>query len=296
MEVATLTYGGLTLWGGPRGQLRDHYLMSLDGWESFTAERNTMARSNAHGQWAGRAFVRSKTVVAKGWSLSRERRDEVFQALGQAMSIPGSGGVPQDLLVDTMGRALVANATITAFDPWDEYEHLKDGRFGWKIEWTLDDPFRYAADEDGEYTTGLAHGSSSGLEFPLFDDQDTGKTTRFLEFGDPSPDGRVVFVNRGTTDAWPEFEVTSSDPFRIVHAESGRTIEYSASVPKGQSVVINQRRATAILQGSGDRSLSLTRREWFSIPAGATATIRFVTDTLYRADSRMTVRVRSTWL
>ncbi|WP_269929099.1 phage tail domain-containing protein [Kocuria massiliensis] len=296
MQVATLTYRGLTLWGGMRGQWRDHYLTSLDGWEAFSANRETASRPNAHGQWATRAFVPSKTVIAKGWSKSATRRDEIFQMLAQAMSLPASGGEPQILRVDTMGRDLFAYATVTAFDPWDVYENLKDGFFGWKIEFSLDDPMRYSSSEAGTYTTGLDNGLSSGLEFDLFSDEDSADSTGYLEFGEPNDSGRVVFQNHGTTDAWPEFEVYSPDPFRIVHGETGRTIEYSEPVPEGNTVTINQQLGNALLQGIGDRSGFLSRREWFSIPAGQQGTIRFVTDTKYKPEAKMIVRVRSTYL
>lgn len=296
MQVATLTYQGLTLWGGMRGKWRDHYLMSLDGWEAFSAERQTASRPNAHGQWATRAFVPSKTVIAKGWSKTPSHRDDVFQALAQAMSLPASGGEPLTLRVDTMGRDLFAYATVTAFDPWDSSEDLKEGYFGWKIEFSLDDPLKYASLEPGEYTTGLDNGTSSGLEFDLFEDEDTDEATGYLEFGEPNNSGRVVFQNTGTTDAWPEFEVYCPDPFRIVHGETGRTIEYSQPVPWGNTVTINQQLGNALLQGVGDRSGYLTRREWFSIPAGRTGTIRFVTDTKFNPEARMTVRIRSTYL
>jgi hypothetical protein len=59
--------------------------------------------------------------------------------------------------------------------------------------------------------------------------------------------------------------------FQITWVETGQHLTYS--FPVGSDLVVDCGAGTATTQGQ-DRTVYLTQRDWFSVPAGATATFQ----------------------
>jgi hypothetical protein len=107
--------------------------------------------------------------------------------------------------------------------------------------------------------------SGTGIVYPL---------VYPLNYGTPPAGGSVSFTNNGTTTTEPVFTVSGalSAGFQLTWVETGQHLTYSQ--PVGSDLVIDCGTGTAMTQGQ-DRTAYLTSRDWFSIPAGATATFAF---------------------
>lgn len=112
-------------------------------------------------------------------------------------------------------------------------------------------------------TTGLRT-SGTGLAFPIGSPMD---------FGTLGSGGSVSFTNTGTAATEPVFTISGalSQGFQITWVETGQHLTYS--FPVGSDLVIDCGAGTATTQGQ-DRTVHLTQRDWFSVPAGATGTFQ----------------------
>jgi hypothetical protein len=126
----------------------------------------------------------------------------------------------------------------------------------------------YAADprmygQSSTRTTGLRT-LGTGLVYPL---------VYPLSYGTPGTGGSVQFTNTGTAPTEPVFTVSGalSAGFQITWVETGQRLTYS--FPVGSDVVIDCGAGTASTQGQ-DRTVYLTQRDWFSVPAGAVGTFQ----------------------
>ncbi len=112
-------------------------------------------------------------------------------------------------------------------------------------------------------TTGLRT-AGTGMVFPLVFP---------LSYGMAGSGGSVSFTNSGTANTEPVLTVSGalSAGFQITWVETGQHLTYS--FPVGSDLVIDCGAGTATTQGQ-DRTVYLTQRDWFSVPAGATATFQ----------------------
>jgi hypothetical protein len=142
----------------------------------------------------------------------------------------------------------------------------------------------------GEFEAGLSSGAAVQFYAPdprLYGAASTATTTLRqqgtglvyplvypLNYGTPPSGGSVSFTNSGTTNTEPVFTVSGalSAGFQLTWVETGQHLTYSQ--PVGSDLVIDCGAGTAMTQGQ-DRTAYLTSRDWFSIPAGATATFAF---------------------
>ncbi|WP_178945898.1 hypothetical protein [Kocuria sp. TGY1127_2] len=102
----------------------------------------------------------------------------------------------------------------------------------------------------------------------------TGPKPGVLTFGTSNPNTRAIIENQGNSTAYPLIRIVGDMPSGFVlHDSTGRTIEYPAPVWQQAPVEVNNQDG-AIYQNNLDQSARATRRQWFSIPAGSTNTVR----------------------
>lgn len=128
------------------------------------------------------------------------------------------------------------------------------------------DPLKYG--EQLYDTTGLAT-SSGGLTYPL---------TYPLNYGSAGNLGRITATNPGSADA--SLILTVSGPidaqgFSVTTIEDGVTLTYNAALGANDTVVIDTRVGSVILNGTADRRALLSYSQWPVIPANSTRTIQF---------------------
>ncbi|MBQ1444119.1 MAG: hypothetical protein IIZ13_09765 [Renibacterium sp.] len=248
----------------------DFLLKGIVGWSSWEASRWTGKRPDAHGQFAGRAYVANRQVVLTGVCYRPESRDALFDELSKSLALPMRGGTDEWLTVRHAGRTLRAAATLMQFEPMETPATWAAGVFGWKIEFHCADVYRYET-TSRTVSTGLAGYGSGALEFDLFTDgaADTG----FLEFGAPGADGLFTLENPGSMEIHPVFTVKGpAAAFAIENQSTGQSLVYSGEIFPGQSLVLND--GSVLLDGV-DRSIYLTGRQWWTVPAGGRMTGRF---------------------
>jgi len=137
---------------------------------------------------------------------------------------------------------------------------------------------------DNEVTTvasGILSPSTGGLTWPL---------TWPLTWGTAAATTSTT-TNAGETEA--EWSATITGPTTnplIEHVTSGAVLRLELVVAGGESVTIDSKARTVLLNGSS-RSSALTSRQWFTIAPGAN-------EIAFRADSgtgTMTLTYRNTW-
>jgi hypothetical protein len=129
------------------------------------------------------------------------------------------------------------------------------------VQFYAPDPRMYGL--SSSLTTGLRT-AGTGLSYPL---------SYPLSYGTTGAGGQVSFTNSGTTNTEPVFTISGalSAGFQITWVETGQHLTYS--FPVGSDLVVDCGAGTATTQGQ-DRTVYLTQRDWFSVPAGATATFQ----------------------
>ena len=267
LSPSTITWGGITFTGSGPG---DFTVTALDGWEGLPSIRTSfLDRPTSHGQFDAPAYASSRVVVASGL-VSGGDRDALLAQLESAF-VPTSGLA--ELGVSHAGRDLVASARVTRFDivnvAWGS------GVFRWAAEWSCPDPLRYG--DMVQTATGFPD-LVGGLEYDLFTDS-AGTDLGYLDFGDPSSEGRVLVSNAGSADTWPVFQVdgpTPAEGFDVLESSSGRLVRYEGSVPSGSTLVLDAATGRATMDGTADRGSYLTWREWSPIPAGGSAEFAFI--------------------
>lgn len=137
------------------------------------------------------------------------------------------------------------------------------------------DPYLYGAEQK---TMAYTSAFGAGLEYPLFDDEDTGVTTGFLEFGD-APPSAAVLTNTGNAIAYPR--ITVEGEFR-----SGFTVVLNGDI-EGEGRVTWRGNVTAqspatvdftgsVFQSGFDQSWALTERGWGGIKPGGSASFTLI--------------------
>lgn len=253
--------------GGPYG------VLDVSGWDERPGSRlSSQPRPAQHGRFDTSVLSDERIVTVSGQIISPDR-DILLAELDAAMAYGGPNDPAESLTVTRAGRTLTASARLTAFrTPQGSWG---TGHAPFAIEWRCADPLRYGQVQN--LATGFP-ALVGGLEFDLFTDgtDDVG----WLEFGEAGSSGRVVVVNPGTADSWPQFQVAGpTPPFTIACVESGDRLVFSRALSAGEVLLINTATGLVVLNGGDvDYSGLLTRAEWFPVPREGSCTIVFLPD------------------
>lgn len=152
----------------------------------------------------------------------------------------------------------------------------------WKLELYAPNPRMYGAQKSIQISDGTVTG---GINFPL---------SYPLNFGGPIVSQALGISNKGNTEAWPVFKVTGNyfNGFKLWDGLNSFII-YDGTVTMQSPVTIDSFRGSATQNGI-DKSSMLSRRDWFSIPAGGTIMPRFIP--LQDATGWCDIMYRDTWI
>lgn len=132
-----------------------------------------------------------------------------------------------------------------------------------------------------EYGAPLSTGfpaPAGGLQFPLYTDG-AGADLGYLDYGPPSPTGRLTLTNRGTADVYPPYTITGPIPpagFEILRVGTADRLRFESTVAAGSSLVLDSATGDVVIDGSADRGGALTWRDWWAIPALSSVEIALV--------------------
>lgn len=111
--------------------------------------------------------------------------------------------------------------------------------------------------------------SGGGLVFPV---------TFPITFGAPAANGRLLTVNDGTADAFSTFTVAGGGMvggFTLVEVNSGRRITVERDLTAANTVTVNSRTGSVMLDGSPIPGY-VTRSEWWPVPAKGSTEVQFL--------------------
>lgn len=217
-------------------------------------------RPNAHGTYnPEQVFTAEKgfTLIGKYFGTSAT---DAAQARDRLVGLFADGYPALVTVEDALG-ATSRTAFVVEVDP----QWMPDGHFEFQVEFVAPDPRRYS--DAREVTTGLAT-ASSGLVWPL------GSGASFWDWGTVGDPGRMSFTNDGNTTTYPIIDVGDGGGFDagfvITEVETGRELAYARDT-LGQVVRLDSRTERARI-GGADVTGGLSRRQWLSVPAGASRT------------------------
>ena len=119
------------------------------------------------------------------------------------------------------------------------------------------DPLRYGPAVS--VSTGLPT-AGTGITYPI---------SYPITYGVAGDPGRVTVSNAGTAPTYSILEITGgmSGGFELTEISTGRVLRFERPVPYGSTVYLNPRTGRASIDGQSDVSGSLTRADWWSVPA-----------------------------
>lgn len=244
----------------------DPRLLDIPGWYDGSTPKNPIEeRPQSHGAWdTGEPLYSAKEYAVIG-AMSVRDPVAVFQVREQVMAHLELKD-PFDIEVADPLGARTASVRLT---PGREPTFAIDDESGvatFQVPLLARDPRRYGPTAS---VSNTLPSSGTGMTFPFVFP---------AEFGTPGNDGRVITSNPGTAETVSLFEVTGglTGGFSLISVEDGRELRLERDIPDGSTVYLNPRTAAVYIDAPGnDISGSLTKREWWTVPAGSTRTVQF---------------------
>lgn len=273
----------------------DVIVTKLDGWFGVDVRTDWQARATdgafGHELWRdGRKLTLGVTEVMLSDRAAVEDRAREISGVFDSGEV-GDG----TLAVDGITGVLTAEGV--ALDGAPRVVHdISRLRVQWELPLMVPDPCLYGPTQSMQVATPL---SGMGLEFPLFDDEDTGVTTGFLEWGEAaaSTTGPLSLHNHGNATAYPVITVEGAFPsgFRLILAGDGPArweATYRGEVFPAAPVVVDMAGSIAI--GGIDQSWALHDPHWGGVrPGGGVAA---AIEAISSGSGTATVTLRSTYL
>lgn len=236
---------------------------TLKSWYALpSAKPKRSKRPNAHGLYnLGKIFTDESLPVINGKYYGATAAD-ALTARNRLNALFSDGNPVTMRVTDDLGA--------TSRQVWlveSESDFLYDFTyFPFDLAFVAPDPRRYAA--SSMISDGMPSGGS-GLVWNL----GTSGSGLYFDWGTAGVQGRVTFSNNGNAATFPRLEVGGPGAFdagfRITEIETGRELIFTRATNAGEIIVLDSRTQRAAL-ASGDVTGFLSKRQWFTIPAGAT--------------------------
>lgn len=252
-------------WDGFRlGPGTPYDVVKIMGWLDSPALTNGAApRNNQHGSWPGSVRAQARTVTAiLDISAGENGMGQVIRDLRHATPVV-RGAKEAPLAIRDNGETLVAQAKFGGRVGAIDQPYSMGLAQGFAVQWWCADPKLYELDEQS-ITIGGPTGGSGGLEYPL---------TYPLSFGFPATPSNVTVTNNGNeaTSSLLEFVGPILTP-RLTNSTMGFFLEFDLDLLIGQTLTVDTKRGTVLLNGTTDRLDSRSNLavpvEYFELGAG----------------------------
>ena len=273
---------------------RDVIVTKLDGWFDGADIRHEKVDRLGDGQMLGLMYRSGRTFTMGGRQYLPDEQATVVAARAISGSFPHR---------DPRGRVVVADewGTLTAegvrLDGRPKVLHDRDMCIvEWELPLVASDPHLYGAAQE---TTAFTRTAGTGLEYVLFDDQDTGEMTGVLEFGEPLP-APLTLTNEGNAPAFPVIEVVGGMAggfdlrlFGDRYGGPGRWgVTYRGDVRDRSPVLVDM--AGSVTVAGRDQTWAAVSRDWAGVAPGGSVTLQLRALSGGSGGARMTLR--STYL
>jgi len=226
---------------------------ALTGWDDGSAtRRSATARPVSNGDFvephtiAARLIAISGTAVATSRGELQRMRDNLMGMFGERDYV--------SIKVETGASTRYSTVGPENTPSWVQ---LGDTFAAFRMELYAPNPFIYG--EERRATLGATTSAGGGLKYTL---------TYPLNYNplDVSVYAPQI-VNNGNTPSWPKFIVTGDYTAGFTITDGwDKKVTYTGAVTRSSPVEIDMERGVA-LQNGNDRSVYLSDRQWFSIPA-----------------------------
>jgi len=227
---------------------------AVSGWlDGVEPRRSTTARLSGHGDFSEATFLNSRLVSFSGVAMApdagtlQNMRDTFVGTLGN--------GDYTEMSVTINGETRYATVGIEGKPSW---VIINDKNAIWKMDLYAPDPFIYGAEKTVQTGESITIG---GLDYAL---------SYPLDYHTTGLNSTQTVKNNGNATAWPKFKVTG-DYYRGFSIDNnlGDKVTYNGVVTLQAPVIIDMAKGTATQNGV-DKTILMTKREWFPIHAQET--------------------------
>ncbi|MEA5454469.1 phage tail family protein [Sinomonas sp. JGH33] len=267
----TATVGGISFaatgWTHPDG-----WTVWLDnnaeGWDDGVGvRRERPKRLRQHGEFTEPGYRDGRLVTLEGDVTAPSEAAAAGAKLALA-ALLADGGQDTLTVVDT---ALPTMSALADLADAPKIRHKNDTTLEYQIHLHCPDPRKYGATVSA--TTGVPV-PGGGITYPLFSPSPPG----LLDFGQPGYPGTATVANTGKAATPPRFTITATtmpSGFTITDVGARRRLVYTGAIGAGDSLKLDARSGSVLLNGYADRGSLLTVREWTRLAAGASGTWLF---------------------
>lgn len=226
---------------------------ALTGWDDgATIRRDATKRPTSDGDFAERSTFSARMIALSGTAVATSRGE--LQRMRDDLNGLFMDGEYSTIRVATSASTRYATVGLENTISWVQQ---LDNVALFRIELYAPDPHIYGEERVSTIgaTTGAGGGMTYTLQYPL--------NYNPIDLSAYAPQ----IINNGNAPSWPKFKVTGDyyDGFTITDGWD-KKVTYTGTVSQGSPVEIDMAKGTAIQNGV-DRSVRLSDREWFAIPA-----------------------------
>lgn len=236
-----------------------HILQDVVGWYGGVGVTGDNTQRMSHGLFPEPSRRTGRALTVKGIIVFDDRDTRaVAERRLSAIFWDGELGT---VTVDDGNLVLTCEAKL---DGEPDFERVGTHALRVSVPLLAPDPFLYAQTAQ---TPLYPPGYGEGIRWaggPM-----ESKVLRF--YGGPPPGG--VLTNEGNAEAWPSFTVRGSWPSGFRLSNGRRSVIFPVAVFEQAPVTVDMRTGSISVRGQDQTHLA-TRREWFSIPARGTTSVR----------------------
>lgn len=227
---------------------------AITGWfDGVNVKRTATPYPHGFGDFAEPVYPASRLISLTG-GVKVSSVSELHTLRDQLVGELGSGDT-KDFSVTNLDGTRYSSVSLANTPLWTQ---LYDKGASWKLDLYAADPRQYGPVQNIQLSDNLALG---GIDLPI---------TYPIDFGVAIAQQFQYLSNAGNSEAWPVFTVNGDFYSGFTLTDNlGKFVSYNGPVFSSAPVTIDMKAGTATQNGS-DRSQFLQKRDWISVPAGAT--------------------------
>lgn len=246
LETGQLKFNGLTL-----GDNVDTFMEEVNGWDDLPPIQSTNApMAMGHGSRFGKKYARERVITWSGVFQPEDVAtwDAKLKAIRAALSVNLTED-DSEIRIRTHGEELVCYGSVSARAIPGNRSYGSVMLANLSVQFICADPRRYSPTMVN-FDIGLPDGLSGGLTYPL---------TYPLEYGVAASGGYGTFLNEGDAPLPGVFTVTGPIESPSIHNDTtSRFVSFNIDLADGETLVIDVKNGTVILNGTTDRLYTKT--------------------------------------
>lgn len=235
---------------------------AIQGWtDGVDVRRDTSVRPTSWGDFSETGRLSSRLITISGTAIAQDHFE--LQRMRDAFMKICVDGDYSEMSLETGTSVRYATVTLGGKPNWVQ---IIDKAAAWKIDLYAPDPRIYGAEE--RLPMKATDDTTGGLDYQLSYPLDFNNASDPLAYG--------AATNNGNVECWPKIIVTGDYPQGFsVSNNRGGLVTYTGQVTLSSPVTIDMGKGS-VTQGGVDKSILLSRRDWWSILPGETVEPAFI--------------------